>query len=106
MSVSVRSQRRSERRGLSINEVKDRVGIDQLLAYYGADLPSSYHGGWVSIRCPFHEDRVRSASVNYNKESFKCHGCDVHGDVIDVVRQVEGIECRGAILWIKDLLIS
>src|SRR5262245_26811798 len=30
---------------------------------------------WASIRCPFHEDRKPSASVNLESGSFRCFSC-------------------------------
>ena len=32
--------------------------------------------GWVIIKCPFHEDKVESASFNTETERFKCFKCD------------------------------
>jgi len=32
--------------------------------------------------CPFHNDKVPSLSVNYNRQIFKCFVCEVGGDLI------------------------
>lgn len=39
----------------------------------------------ISIRCPFHDDRTPSMSVNTVKKVFKCHGCDKSGSFIDLL---------------------
>lgn len=43
----------------------------------GLDLPDS--GGWQAVRCPFHDDRRASGSINPDKGFYRCHGCGVNG---------------------------
>lgn len=42
--------------------------------------------------CPFHDERTPSFVVNPDTGTFKCFGCQLGGDVIDFVRQIEGGE--------------
>lgn len=58
-----------------------------LLQQYGAEVEGS-GGGWVSIRCPFHDDEHKSASFNEAEGAFKCHGCGVQGRPEDVLQRV------------------
>lgn len=51
-------------------------------------LDESEHG-WKAVRCPFHADRVASASYNTVSQRFRCHGCGVSGDGYDVIQEVE-----------------
>lgn len=36
---------------------------------------------WLG-RCPFHDDRAPSFSVNREDGFFRCFGCGVHGDAL------------------------
>jgi DNA primase len=65
-----------------------KFSIGKVLEYYGAAVP--YGGGYAKLRCPFHDDRHPSATVNHVKQTFKCYVCDVSGDAIDVIRWREG----------------
>jgi len=42
-------------------------------------------------RCPFHDDKHPSFSVNEDKGLFHCFGCQESGDVIDFVMKIEGV---------------
>ncbi|MBX5442109.1 MAG: DNA primase [Solirubrobacteraceae bacterium] len=48
-------------------------------------------------RCPFHEERTPSFSVNAQKKMFHCFGCGVEGDVFDYVQLVENVDFVGAL---------
>jgi hypothetical protein len=48
-------------------------------------------------RCPFHEDKTPSFSVNEEKGLFHCHGCHVGGDVINFIELIEGIGFKEAL---------
>src|SRR5262249_40882737 len=41
-------------------------------------------------RCPFHEEKTPSFSVNEAKQFFKCFGCGAGGDVITFVMRIHG----------------
>lgn len=53
--------------------------------------------GYSKIRCPFHDDSEASASVNLDSNYFKCFGCDVSGDVIDLIMLEEGVDFATAL---------
>lgn len=88
---------------LTAAEIKKRVTISQVLRHYGAAVIQIRDKGlgWMSTPCPFHTDRRPSASVNFDLNKFRCHSCDVAGDVIDVVEQVEHLSTKEAMEWIR-----
>jgi CHC2 zinc finger/Domain of unknown function (DUF927) len=43
-------------------------------------------------RCPFHEDKTPSLSVNDERGVFYCFGCGEGGDVFDFVMKLEGLD--------------
>src|SRR5689334_1128317 len=48
-------------------------------------------------RCPFHEEKTPSFSVNPVKKLYHCFGCGKGGDVITFVRETEGLDFVGAV---------
>lgn len=53
-------------------------------------------------RCPFHEERTPSFSVNPADKLFYCFGCQKGGDLITFVQETEGLEFAQAIEWLAD----
>ncbi|HSF60681.1 MAG TPA: DNA primase [Gaiellaceae bacterium] len=53
-------------------------------------------------RCPFHEERTPSFSVNPVEKLYYCFGCGKGGDVISFVRETESLDFVGAIEWLAD----
>jgi len=53
-------------------------------------------------RCPFHEERTPSFTVNPVKRLYHCFGCQKGGDMIDFVRETQGLDFVGAIEWLAD----
>jgi len=47
--------------------------------------------------CPFHGEKSPSFSVNAEKGVYYCFGCQVSGDVIDFVREIEGLDFAGSV---------
>ncbi len=80
----------------SIEAVKERADIVEL-ARARTEL-RQVRDEWIG-RCPFHEERSPSFSVNSGKKLYYCFGCGAKGDVIDFVRQTEAVDYVGAIEW-------
>ena len=53
-------------------------------------------------RCPFHEERTPSFSVNPSLGLYHCFGCHKGGDVIRFVRETQGLDFAGAIEWLAE----
>ena len=51
-------------------------------------------------RCPFHEERTASFSVNGQKKMYHCFGCGVEGDVFRYVQETENLDFVGALEWL------
>ena len=77
--------------------------IAAVLRYYGADVdvPDT---GWRAIKCPFHEDRTASASVNLELGGFRCHGCGISGDGIKIIEDQEHIDFEAALEFARSVL--
>jgi DNA primase len=53
-------------------------------------------------RCPFHEEKTPSFSVNAADKLYYCFGCGAGGDVIKFVRETEGLDFAEAIEWLGE----
>lgn len=47
--------------------------------------------GWQKIRCPVHEDRTPSCSLNLSFGFIECHACPFRGTAVDLVMEKEGL---------------
>jgi DNA primase len=59
-------------------------------------------GGRYTGRCPFHEERTPSFSVNSTDKLYYCFGCGAKGDLITFVRETEQLDFAAAVEWLAD----
>ncbi len=59
-------------------------------------------GSRYTGRCPFHEERTPSFSVNAVDKLYYCFGCGAKGDLITFVRETEGLDFAGSIEWLAE----
>jgi len=55
-------------------------------------------------RCPFHEERTPSFSVDPVEKLYYCFGCGKGGDVVRFVQETENLDFAEAIEWLADRL--
>jgi DNA primase len=53
-------------------------------------------------RCPFHDEKTASFSVNPVDKLYYCFGCGKGGDLISFVRETENVDFVGAIEWLAE----
>jgi len=71
-------------------ELKQRVGIEQVLADY---IPTLHrHGRTLKGLCPFHNEKTPSFHVNAEFGFYYCFGCQAKGDVIRFVQDYEKVD--------------
>ena len=68
----------------SIQLVRERAAIDQVIAEAGVSLRSA-GGGRLKGLCPFHDEKSPSFNVNPANGYYMCFGCGESGDVISFV---------------------
>src|SRR5919204_1463016 len=51
-------------------------------------------------RCPFHDERTPSFSVNPHDKLYYCFGCGKGGDIVTFVRESENLDFGEAIEWL------
>jgi DNA primase len=81
----------------SLAEVKSAADIVEVVS---ARTQLRKAGARYSGRCPFHEERTPSFSVNPVEKLYYCFGCGAKGDVITFVRETESLDFGGAIEWL------
>lgn len=84
----------------SIADIKARIDILDLARHHVA-LRRSGRDWWG--RCPVHADRTPSFQVSSERQNFRCWGCGVHGDVVDLVAAIDGVGLPEALRRVRDL---
>ena len=99
------------RRGRAVGSVggTDQAGVGgavkaaaDMLDVVGGRTQLRKAGARYVGRCPFHEERTPSFSVNPVDKLFYCFGCGKGGDLISFVRETESLDFAGAIEWLGD----
>jgi DNA primase len=83
----------------SIEEVKAAADMVEIV---GARTQLRRSGAQWSGRCPFHEEKTPSFSVDPVGKLFHCFGCGKGGDLITFVRETEGLDFVQAVEWLAD----
>jgi len=78
-----------------------RQGAD-FVAVVEERTPLRKSGARLTGRCPFHDERTPSFSVNAADKLFYCFGCGRGGDMITFVREAQGLDFAGAVEWLAD----
>src|SRR4051795_2914415 len=83
----------------SVDEVKAAA---DMVSVVSARSPLRKAGARYVGRCPFHEERTPSFSVNAVDKLYYCFGCGAKGDLITFVRETEGLDFAGSIEWLAE----
>jgi DNA primase len=75
---------------VSFDAVKAQVSIEDVLSRYGFLDTLQEKGAQLIGHCPFHSESNASFKVTPERNIWHCFGCDIGGDVIDLVRYQEG----------------
>ena len=81
---------------MSLRNSDEKHDIVTVLEHYGFQIPQR-RAGWITVRCAFHGDRVKSARLNMDNGGFRCFGCEMAGDVYSIIMKKEGVGYREAI---------
>jgi DNA primase len=79
------------------------ISIAAVLEHYGGFI-SVPETGWRSVRCPFHDDRTASGSINIELNGYRCHACGISGDGIKIIEDQEHIDFEAACEFARSVL--
>ena len=79
--------------------VKERVDIVQLI---GERVPLKKAGRAFKGLCPFHPEKTPSFTVDPDRRSYHCFGCQRHGDVFTWLEEQDGLEPLEALRVLAD----
>ena len=83
----------------SLENVKAAVDMVDLV---GGRTPLRKVGARYTGRCPFHDERTPSFSVDPVDKQYYCFGCQRGGDAIRFVQDTENLDFVGAVEWLGD----
>jgi DNA primase len=83
----------------SVDAVRAAIDMIDLVSAYTSPRKA---GARYTARCPFHEERTPSFSINAVDKLYFCFGCGAKGDAINFVREKEGLDFVQAIEWLAD----
>jgi len=71
-------------------QLKSSIDIVKVAGEYVRLKRLGATGRYVGL-CPFHQEKTPSFNVNQTRQFYKCFGCNVGGDVIKFVQEIEGL---------------
>lgn len=84
-----------------LEELKSRVDLVELFKSHGLE-PKKRGKNWL-CRCPFHEDKEASLSINPAKQLWNCFGCQAGGDALQFLQLKENLAFPAALERLRDL---
>ncbi|MFS8147970.1 CHC2 zinc finger domain-containing protein [Rhizobium sp. BR 249] len=81
-----------------VERIRREICLSEVAARHGVALKPA--GREFTACCPFHAEATPSFTIFPGKdhvERFHCFGCGAHGDVIDFVRKIKGVDLAEAL---------
>lgn len=69
--------------------IKERLGVAEMIRQYLTLLPAGKN--WKAL-CPFHKEKTPSFIVSPDRQTWRCFGCNVGGDIFEFVMRYEHLE--------------
>jgi len=83
----------------SVDQVQASADMLEIVGQY-TELRKA--GANYSGRCPFHEERTPSFSVNPTEKLYYCFGCGAGGNLFRFVQEKESLDFAGAVEYLAD----
>lgn len=87
---------------IDIQTVKDSIVLSDVVSQYVKLKPMGGKGRWTG-KCCFHDDKNPSFDVDDNRGTYKCFGCNVQGDVIEFIKEINGFQFKDALTEAKKI---
>ncbi|MBM3679981.1 MAG: DNA primase [Actinobacteria bacterium] len=79
----------------TVERVRERADLVEMVQARTGQVRMT--GGRAMARCPFHEERTASFSIEPTQKLYHCFGCGVSGDVFKLVMELEACEFPEAV---------
>jgi DNA primase len=83
-----------------IDELKQRLPVSKVV---GAKVRLKRYGTALKGICPFHKEKTPSFTVQDNRGTYHCFGCQAGGDVIEFICETEKLNFNEAITHLANL---
>jgi DNA primase len=90
----------AEQSAISLDEFKARLPLVELVSRH---VRLTRRGREHLGLCPFHQEKTPSFTVSEAKGFYHCFGCGQHGNAIDFIMAIEGLEFAQAIARLAEL---
>ena len=94
------------------DEIKSKLLLSDIVQKYVSwdNKKSNPTKGQYWACCPFHSEKTASFTVDNNKNSYHCFGCNAHGDVFKFIMKSDKfnnipliLETINPDIWIKEI---
>ena len=86
----------------NIGDLLTKVPLEDVVRRLG--IETERRGAQTRALCPFHQDSRPSLNLfraeGNSQAHYHCFACGAHGNAIDLVKQVEGLEFLPAVKWL------
>ena len=89
---------------IDVKALKDKVNlIDYVKQYYPNMLKiEQENGSYAKCKCLWHQDKDSPSLTFFSNGTYKCFGCGKYGDIISLVKDIEGVDFQNACKIIGD----
>ena len=87
------------------DEIKSKISLSDVVQKYVSwdNKKSNPTRGSYWACCPFHSEKTASFTVDNNKNTYHCFGCNEHGDAFKFLMDIESIDFPEALRRLADL---
>ena len=89
-----------DRNSISLEEFKARLPIAEIVGRY---VRLIRRGREFTGLCPFHQEKTPSFTISEEKGFYHCFGCNQHGNAVDFIMAIEGLDFGQAIQRLADI---
>ncbi len=89
-----------DQNAISLDEFKARLPIAEIVGRY---VRLVRRGREFTGLCPFHQEKSPSFTISEEKGFYHCFGCNQHGNAVDFIMAIEGLDFGQAIQRLSDL---
>jgi hypothetical protein len=107
LSEAASRERERMKQSSRVTQIKAHFRVLPMLEMYVPHFATIGEGRFVTTRCPFHKggrERNPSMWIDLERQTWGCHACGEHGDVINLYAKLRAITNREAIQHLAELL--